>query len=127
MVSELPKQLRAFIVDEEHLLASTLAHFLRQEGLDARSFAGPLEALDAAHITPPDLLISDVALQTLSGIELANAMRKSCPACKVLLFSSSADSNSLLEVTGASRSDFALLPGPMSLLNLLEAIQSLIY
>lgn len=62
MVSKLPRQLIAFIVDEEHILASTLAQFLRREGLDARSFAGPIEALDAASRLSPDLLISDAAL-----------------------------------------------------------------
>lgn len=126
MVSELPRQLLAFIVDEEHILASTLAGFLRQEGLDARSFAGPIEALDAASTSPPDLLISDVALQPLSGIELARAVREKCSACKVLLFSSDADANSLLQDSFAAGDDFALLPGPVGLLGLMEGIHSLL-
>jgi DNA-binding NarL/FixJ family response regulator len=126
MVSERPRQLLAFIVDEEHILASTLAQFLRQEGLDARSFACPIGALDAASTSPPDLLISDVALKPLSGVELAHAVRERCPACKVLLFSSHAEANSLLETSIAARDDFALLPGPVGLLNLMERIRSLI-
>jgi DNA-binding NtrC family response regulator len=126
MVSELPRQLLAFLVDEEHILASTLAQFLRQEGLGARSFAGPIEALDAASTSPPDLLISDVELRPLSGIELARAMRAQYPACKVMLFSGHAGANSLLQAALASGDDFALLPGPVGLLNLMEAIHSLI-
>ena len=126
MVSELPRQLLAFVVDEEHILASTLAQFLRQEGLDARSFACPIGVLDAAYISPPDLLISDVALKPLSGIELAHAVRNKCPACKVLLFSSHAEANGLLESSIAAGDDFALLPGPVGLLNLMERIHSLI-
>jgi DNA-binding NtrC family response regulator len=125
MVSRRPRQL-AFIVDEEHILASTLAQLLRREGLDARSFAGPMDALVAAAASPPDLLISDVALKPLSGIELARAVREMCPACKALLFSSHADANSLLEDSFAAGEDFSLLPGPVSLLNLMEGIHSLI-
>ncbi len=102
MVSEAPRQLRVFIVDEEYMLASTLAQFLLLEGLDARPFAAPLEALEAAHTSPPDLLIADVALRPLSGIELAKSMRENCPGCKVLLFSSFVHTNSLLEVAAAS-------------------------
>jgi DNA-binding NarL/FixJ family response regulator len=127
MVSKLPRQLIAFIVDEEHILASTLAQFLRQEGLDARSFAGPIEALDAASRLSPDLLISDAALQPLSGIELGHAMRAQCPACKVLVFSSDAVANTLLQGSFATGNDFALLLGPVGLLNLMEGIQNLIH
>jgi DNA-binding response OmpR family regulator len=127
MVSELPRQLLAFIVDEEHILASTLAEFLRQEGLDARSFASPIGALDAASISPPDLLISDATLRPLSGVELAYAMREKCPTCKVLLFSSNVDANRLLQGPLAAGDGFALLPGPLGLLSLMEGIHSLIH
>ena len=126
MVSELPRQRLVFIVDEEYLLASNLAEFLRMEGFEARSFAAPLEALEAAHESPPELLIADVALRPISGIELANTMREICPACKVLLFSSFADTNGLLEAADATGHDFALFPGPVHLLNLMEGIQGLI-
>jgi DNA-binding NtrC family response regulator len=127
MVSELPKQLLVFIVDEEYILASTWAHFLCLEGLDARSFAVPLEALNAAHTSQPDLLVSDVALGPLSGDELARMMRENCPGCKVLLFSSFAHTDHLLESVGEAGSDFALLPSSMCLLNLMETIQNLIH
>lgn len=127
MVSELPRQLLAFIVDEEHILASTLAQFLRQEGLDARSFSCPIGVLEAASKSPPDLLISDVALKPLSGVELAHAVREKCPSCKVLLFSSDVGANGLLQGSFAAGDDFALLPGPVGLLNLMEGIHSLIH
>jgi DNA-binding response OmpR family regulator len=126
MVSELPKQLLAFVVDEEHILASTLAQFLRQEGLNALSFGCPMKALNAALAVHPDLLISDVALQPLSGIELAHAIRKDSPACKVLLFSSHSEANKLLEGSCAASDNFSLFPGPVGLLNLMEGIHSLI-
>jgi non-ribosomal peptide synthetase component F len=62
-----PRDRLAFVVDEEHILASTLAQFLRQEGLDARSSACPIGVLDSASISPPDLLISDVAPSLYQG------------------------------------------------------------
>ena len=127
MSSDSNQQLRVFVVDEEHIFASTLAQFLRQEGHDARSFPGPLEALYAALTEPPDILISDVTLLPLSGTELAIEMRTHNPRCKVLLFSSFPSTNALLPNAYAAEQDFKLLPGPVYLVNLMEAIQTLVH
>ena len=127
MNSESNQKLRVFVVDEEHIFASTLAQFLRQEGHDARSFPGPLEALYVALTEPPDILISDVTLLPLSGTELAIEMRTHNPRCKVLLFSSFPATNALLQNASTAEQDFTLLPGPVYLVNLMEAIQALVH
>jgi YesN/AraC family two-component response regulator len=41
----------------------------------------------AARIEAPDLILSDVMMPGLSGIELAIAIQRECPECKILLFS----------------------------------------
>jgi CheY-like chemotaxis protein len=40
-----------FIVDDEHVIASTLAAILRKNGFSAKFFTSPLEALAAARQT----------------------------------------------------------------------------
>ena len=127
MISRRPNQLRVFVVDEEHIFASTLAQFLRQEGLDAQAFAGPADALSAAICEPPDILISDVALSPLSGHQLAADIRIHNPHCKVLLFSSFPATDALLQNAAAPAQDFTLLASPVFLVNLMEAIQTLIH
>jgi DNA-binding response OmpR family regulator len=67
MISK-PGQLRVFIGDEEFLFASCMALFLCEERVTARAFADPLEALFVARSAPPDILISDVALNLLAGL-----------------------------------------------------------
>lgn len=87
IVSQSQKQPRVFVVDDENVIASTLAMILRlQGGFNARSFTKPHDALKAARLDPPDLLISDVVMPLLSGIELAVQVREHCSDCKVLLF-----------------------------------------
>ena len=96
---EMRKPLRVFVVDDEDVIASSLAMILRfQGGFHARSFTNPLEALRAAQLEAPDLLISDVVMPELSGIDLAIQLREYCPDCKVLLFSGQAVTAQLLEV-----------------------------
>ena len=104
---------RVFVVDDEHVIASTLAAILQMHGFSATYFTCPLEALTAARLKAPDLLISDVAMPGISGIELAIRMRAQYPTCKVLLFSGQAATKDLLEDARARGHDFDLLQKPV--------------
>ena len=126
IVSEPRKQPRVFVVDDEDIIASTLAMILRlQGGFHARSFTKPLDALEAARLEAPDLLISDGVMPLLSGIELAIQVRERCPDCKVLLFSGQAATTNMLETARANGYDFELLLKPVHPSDLLTKIRNL--
>ena len=88
---------RIFVVDDERLIAVTLAEILNQAGFDAVPFHQPLQALEASQAGQPDLLLSDVMMPRLTGIDLAIQMRALLPRCKVLLFSGMPDTVELLK------------------------------
>jgi len=73
-----------FVVDDESVIATTLAIILQQTGFSATSFTNPLEALEAAGTEGPDLLLSDVMMPELSGVELAIRIKEKCPKCRIL-------------------------------------------
>jgi CheY-like chemotaxis protein len=102
-----------FVVDDEPVIASSLAAILQMNGFSARFFTCPLEALAAARTESPDLVISDVAMPGISGIELAIKMRAQYPNCKILLFSGQAATSDLLEAARAQGHDFRLLQKPV--------------
>jgi DNA-binding NtrC family response regulator len=104
---------RIFVVDDEPVIASSLAAILRMNGFPARSFTSPLEALTAARSESPDLIISDVTMPGISGIDLAIQMRAQYPNCKILLFSGQATTLDLLESARARGYDFRLLQKPV--------------
>jgi DNA-binding NtrC family response regulator len=114
------------VVDDEDVIASTLAMILRsQGGLEARAFTMPLDALEAARLEAPDLLISDVVMPALSGIDLAIQVREHCPDGKVLLFSGQAATAGLLEAARENGYDFEILLKPVHPSDLLEKIRHL--
>jgi DNA-binding response OmpR family regulator len=94
-------------------------------GFAARSFTKPLEALEAARLEAPDLLIPDVVMPLLSGIDLAIQVRECCPDCKVLLFSGQAATVHMLDAARANGHDFELLLKPVYPADLLTKIRGL--
>jgi len=120
------KQPRVFVVDDEDVIASTLAMILRyQGGFHTISFNMPREALEAAHLDPPDLLIADVVMPGLSGIELAIKIRALYPECKVLLFSGQASTADMLESARINGYDFEVLTKPVHPGDLLSRLRNL--
>jgi DNA-binding NtrC family response regulator len=102
-----------FVVDDEHVIASSLAAILKLHGYCATSFTSPLEALASARSRAPDLLISDVAMPDFSGVDLAIQIKAECPECRILLFSGHATSQDLLKDARGQGHDFQLLRKPV--------------
>ena len=102
-----------FVVDDERMIAETLAAILTKQGFTCFSFVNPLEALNAAGNGLPDMLISDVVMPQLSGIELAIRIRERHPSCKILLFSGQADTVDLLKGARERGHHFQLLAKPV--------------
>jgi CheY-like chemotaxis protein len=118
------KQLRISVVDDEYSIASTLAMVLCSLGFEATFFTDPLQALRAARHEAPDLLLSEVWMPVMSGIELAIQLQKHCPNCKILLFSGQPDITELLKTSRAGGHTFEVLPKPIHPTDLLRGILS---
>ncbi len=110
------------IVDDEKLIADTLAAILGQSGFAALAAYEGRSALEMALAIPPDLLLSDVAMPGMSGIELAIAVRQAIPDCKVLLFSGQATTADMLARAHEAGHDFTTLQKPLHPKELLARI-----
>ena len=104
---------RVFVVDDEACIADTLASILRGSGYSATAFYDGESALAACSPSAPDLIISDVVMPGISGIELAIQVRGRYPQCKVLLFSGMAATSDLLEEARLQGYDFEVLAKPV--------------
>jgi DNA-binding NtrC family response regulator len=100
------------VVDDEPLVADTLAMILTHAGYHAVRAYDARTALEMASVRAPDLLISDVAMPEMNGVELALGMVSMAPACKVVLFSGHARSVDLIRAYDAGY-DFPLMAKPM--------------
>src|SRR5277367_3188811 len=73
------------IVDDEAVIADTLAVILKQAGFTTMVAYNGQTALDIAKTVPPDLLLTDVVMPGMSGVDLAIGVRHDVPGCRILL------------------------------------------
>jgi CheY-like chemotaxis protein len=114
---------RVIVVDDEHVIADTLATILNRAGFDAIAAYTGLQAVELARTTKPDLIISDVIMPDMNGIEAAILIRGFLPSCKVLLFSGQAATADLLSNARASGHEFEILAKPLHPQDLLAKLR----
>jgi len=115
---------RVLVVDDEHVIADTLAIILGQNGYDSSAAYTGKEAVERASVLKPDLIISDVIMPDMNGIDAAIEIRKMLPKCKILLFSGQAATADLLENARQQGHEFEILAKPVHPADLLAKLKS---
>ena len=115
----------AFVVDDEDIIASTLELILIAQGFDARSFVDPVDALLASESVTPSLLLTDVLMPGMTGIELAIRVTQRYRDCKVLLFSGQAGTTEMCAIAQLKGHNFPMLTKPVHPHALIDKIKGL--
>jgi DNA-binding NtrC family response regulator len=113
------------VVDDERVIADTLVVILNNAGYAASAAYDAQSALAMAQIVPPELLVSDVVMPGMSGVELAVAMKDIVPDCRTLLFSGQAATADMLLHARKSGHEFTLLAKPVHPHDLLAQVSQL--
>jgi CheY-like chemotaxis protein len=120
-----PSQLRVLVVDDERLLAETTAAILNLAGFSTKIAFDGFAALEVARSFRPDLLLSDIMMPEMNGVELAIAITRMYPAIKTLLYSGQTGIAKILEESRAQGFEFPLLAKPVHPSKLIEGLKSL--
>jgi CheY-like chemotaxis protein len=104
---------KVLIADDERLIADTLAMILNQGGFEAQAVYSCVKALEMAPAFKPDLLISDVIMSELNGIEAAIRMKALLPDIRVFLLSGQTATAEMLEQENATDYGFEVLAKPL--------------
>jgi CheY-like chemotaxis protein len=114
---------KILVADDERVIADTLAMILNQSGFEARAVYSGETALAAAATFAPDMLISDVIMADLNGIDAAIRIRDVLPNIKILLFSGQAATADLLENARVKGHEFEILAKPVHPQDLLNKLR----
>jgi len=81
---------RILIVDDETAILDTLRILLKREGFQVETAVGGQQGIDRMHDTRPDVLLSDVRMPGVGGLEVLLAAREMDPGLPVILMTAQA-------------------------------------
>lgn len=114
---------RVLVADDERIIADTLTIILRQNGYDATAVYGGMEALETARSWQPDLLLADVVMPDMSGIEAAVHIHALLPQCRIVLLSGQAATSDLMQNARRDGHEFEVLLKPIHPTQLLAQLR----
>lgn len=107
------ERLRVLVVDDENLIADTICAILNQHGFDAVAAYSGTQALASVRDIQPDIVLSDVLMPRMSGVELGIALRQEFPDVRIFLFSGQAATWEMIHRAEADGHRFELFPKPI--------------
>src|ERR1700722_6086531 len=114
---------RVIVVDDEKVIANTLAIILNQAGFEARAVFSGEQAIELLESFQPEMLIADGVMPGMTGIEAAIVIRNKLPKCNILLFSGQAATAELLEKARMQGHEFEILAKPVHPSDLLAKLR----
>ena len=104
---------RILVVDDEALIADTIVQILNRNGFIAEAAYSGHEAIALAKRHCPELVLSDVMMPHVDGVEAAIQIREACPDTRIVLFSGQAATVEILARARERGHEFELLPKPI--------------
>jgi len=116
---------RVLIADDHTLVRESLVNLLQASGditVVAQASDG-LETVEKALATRPDIVITDISMPHLNGIEVVRRLRESLPEVRVLVLTMHSEDEYVLQLVRAGASGYLVKDSAAS--ELLAAIQCL--
>jgi len=113
------------VADDDMDIRDLVAFKLEQAGFDVTAVDNGLAALTAARLEPPDLMVLDVMMPGMSGIDVCRELRndRSTAGLPVILLTARAQEGDVEVGFGAGADDSIVKPfSPRELVNRVEAV-----
>ena len=84
---------RILVIEDDPTVAEVVARYLSREGFDVEVSSDGVAGLQAALACPPDLLVLDLMLPGLSGVEVLRRLRVAAPVPVIMLTARSSEAD----------------------------------
>ena len=111
------------VVDDERLIADTTVEILKRFGFRATCAYDGQSALEMALQLIPDIVLTDVVMPRMNGVQLAIAIRKALPGAEVILLSGQAGVSDIVERGRKDGHCFELIAKPIHPEKLLQRLR----
>jgi len=111
---------RILVVDDEPEVVAILTKYFSDAGYTVDAAAHGGDALIAVSQYQPDVVVLDILMEGLDGVQVLERIRSLDPSIRVIMITGSTDAT--LKPTAMSMGAFAYMSKPVSLGHLLEAV-----
>jgi DNA-binding NtrC family response regulator len=101
---------KILIADDERTIRETVSMILNEEGYDTDAVANGKEALDLLEVKNYDILITDIKMPEMDGMELINQSFKICPQTSVIIITAHGSIESAIDALRKGAFDYILKP-----------------
>lgn len=117
--------MKVVIVDDSDFSRSLIRKMLAEEGIEVVGEANSAEsALNIIKDKKPNIVITDIVMPEISGIELTERISQNFPEIAIVVISSLSQEHIVLEAIGAGASDF--IAKPIQKNQLIESLEKVI-
>ncbi len=113
---------KILVVEDEPVILHTLELILKQNGYDVRVAGDAEEAFAIVPTFQPDVLLCDINLPSMDGIQIAIRIRREIPTCRIVLLSGEISSAELLDDAKKKGFHFEVLAKPTDPQHLLRVL-----
>lgn len=104
------KKAKVWIVDDERIIRITLADDLRDAGFRVKEFADPIAVLTALREEIPEIIITDLKMPNLDGIELLNKIKEFDKNIQVIVMTAHGSIENAVDAMKLGAYDYILKP-----------------
>ncbi|QIT55079.1 sigma-54-dependent Fis family transcriptional regulator [Aquisalimonas sp. 2447] len=101
---------RILVIDDEKNFARSLVFGLQEEGMEAEATFGGAAGLDAVTDQSPDLILLDLRLPDMDGMEVLEQLTRDYPELPVVMISAHGDTRAAVQAVKAGASDYLTKP-----------------
>ncbi|NLI82802.1 MAG: response regulator [Deltaproteobacteria bacterium] len=118
----MPEAPKVLIVDDEERFRTILCKVLTAKGVDAQSVGSGREALEELARTPYDVVLLDVKMPEMNGIEALSELKKRHRSVEVIMLTGHASVDVAVEIMRLGGYEYLLKPCPVD--DLMDKIES---
>jgi CheY-like chemotaxis protein len=104
-----PSSKLALVVDDSMLIRHTVCRFLEERGFHVEAATNGLEALEMLATLDPDIIITDIQMPQMSGVELISALKNDPRTAKIPIVALSSLQCGAKGPAEDARADFSIL------------------
>ena len=114
---------KILVVDDEPTICNMMTVFLTQIGYQVRTVNSGEEAIATFNADPPDMVLLDISMPGMRGIDVLQQMKSQKADCGVIMLSAYGDDQTIQEALDMGA--YCYIQKPMELMDLKKQLEAL--